>query len=193
MNHREQEILSAAAKIFREKGYQRATIQDVAEEVGLLKGSIYYYIKSKQELLFKIGITPLKAITDELKGIVSQETSPEEKLRAAIKTRLKAFDEYYPDIFVFLHERFDELPEKERSFLKKGQKEDETLWIKILKEGIEKGTFRKGVDIKMTAKAISGMCHWMYKWYKKDGRLSTDQIAEVFFDFVINGIKEREK
>jgi len=191
MNDREQEILSAAAKVFRDKGYQRATIQDVAEEVGLLKGSIYYYIKSKEELLFKIGITPLKAITDALREIVSQEISPEEKLRAAIKTRLRAFDQYYPDIFVFLHERFDELPEKERAFLKKGQKEDETLWIKILKEGIEKGTFRKGADVKMIAKAISGTCHWMYKWYKKDGRLTTDQIAEVFFDFVTNGIKEK--
>jgi len=193
MNDREQEILSAAARIFREKGYQRATIQDVADEVGLLKGSIYYYIKSKQELLYKIGITPLKATTDKLREIVSQNISPQEKLRSAIEVRLKAFDEYYPDIFVFLHEKFDELSEKERSFLKKGQKEDDDLWLKILKEGVEKGAFRKDLDLRIVAKAITGMCHWMYKWYKKDGRLTTGQIAEVFSEFVLNGINERKK
>lgn len=191
MNNKEQEILSAAAKIFREKGYQRATVKDVADEVGLLKGSIYYYIKSKQELLYKIGIAPLKATTDKLKEIVSQDIPPEEKLKSAIKTRLRAFDEFYPEILVFLHEKFDELSEKERSFLKKGQKEDEELWRKILMEGIEKEVFRKELDLKITAQAIIGMCHWMYKWYKKDGRLSTDQIAEVFSEFALNGIKEK--
>ena len=193
MNGREQEILSAAAKIFREKGYQRATIKDVADAVGLLKGSIYYYIKSKQELLYKIGITPLKATTEKLKEIVSQDISPEEKLKTAIKTRLRAFDEFYPDILVFLHEKFDELSEKERSFLKKGQKEDEELWRKILREGIEKGIFRKDLDLTIAAQAVIGMCHWMYKWYKKDGRLSTDQIAEVFSEFALNGIYERKR
>ena len=191
MNNKEQQILSAAAKIFREKGYQRATIKDVADEVGLLKGSIYYYIKSKQELLYKIGIAPLKATTEKLKEVVNQDISPEEKLKLAIKTRLKAFDEFYPEILVFLHERFDELSEDERSFLKKGQKEDEEFWRKILTEGMERDVFRKDMDLKITAQAIIGMCHWMYKWYKKDGRLTTDQIAEVFSEFALNGIKEK--
>ena len=191
MNNKEQQILSAAAKIFREKGYQRATIKDVADEVGLLKGSIYYYIKSKQELLYKIGIAPLKATTEKLKEVVNQDISPEEKLKLAIKTRLKAFDEFYPEILVFLHERFDELSEDERSFLKKGQKEDEEFWRKILTEGMERDVFRKDMDLKITAQAIIGMCHWMYKWYKKDGRLTTDQIAEVFSEFALNGICKR--
>ena len=191
MNNKEQQILSAAAKIFREKGYQRATIKDVADEVGLLKGSIYYYIKSKQELLYKIGIAPLKATTEKLKEVVNRDISPEEKLKLAIKTRLKAFDEFYPEILVFLHERFDELSEDERSFLKKGQKEDEEFWRKILTEGMERDVFRKDMDLKITAQAIIGMCHWMYKWYKKDGRLTTDQIAEVFSEFALNGIKEK--
>ena len=191
MNNKEQQILSAAAKIFREKGYQRATIKDVADEVGLLKGSIYYYIKSKQELLYKIGIAPLKATTEKLKEVVSQDITPEEKLKLAIKTRLKAFDEFYPEILVFLHEKFDELSEDERSFLKKGQKEDEEFWRKILTEGMERDVFRKDMDLKITAQAIIGMCHWMYKWYKKDGRLTTDQIAEVFSEFALNGIKEK--
>src|SRR3990172_2755247 len=158
MNNKEQQILSAAAKIFREKGYQRATVKDVADEVGLLKGSIYYYIKSKQELLYKIGITPLKATTEKLKEIVARDISPEEKLKAAIKTRLRAFDEFYPEILVFLHEKFDELSEKERSFLKKGEKENDEPWRKILKEGMEKEAFRKDLDLKISTQAIIGMC-----------------------------------
>ncbi|MBI5374623.1 MAG: TetR/AcrR family transcriptional regulator [Candidatus Schekmanbacteria bacterium] len=191
MSDREQEILSAAAKIFREKGYHRATIEDVAKEVGMLKGSLYYHIKNKNELLFKIGIAPLEATTKKLREIAGEDISPSQKLKKAVAERLKAFDNFFPEISVFFQEKFEELPESEREILRDGQLEDENLWIKILEEGIEKGEFRKGMDVKIVVKGITGMCHWMYKWYRQDGRLSSEKIAEIFVDFVFNGIANK--
>lgn len=190
MPDREKEIIDAAAKVFREKGYQRATIEDVAREVGLLKGSLYYYIKNKSELLFKIGIVPLKTTTEELKNTVHSSRSASEKLRKAIIERIRAFDNYHTEMTVFFQEKFEELPEKERDLLRKGQREDESLWAEIIKEGISTGEFKKELDVKIVTKGIMGMCHWLYKWYRNEGRLSSENIAEIFLDLILNGIKK---
>ncbi len=193
MSVREKQILDAAAKVFREKGYQRATIEDVAKEVGILKGSLYYYIKNKSELLFKVGIVPLKTTTEELKRIVSSDKNAYEKLEAAITGRIRAFDNHRTEMTVFFQEKFEELPEEEREFLREGQREDERLWTRILKEGIDKGEFRQDLDVKIVTKAIMGICHWLYKWYRDDGRLRAQEIAKIFMDLVLKGIQTTEK
>lgn len=193
MSQRERQILDAAAKVFREKGYQRATIEDVAKEVGILKGSLYYYIKNKNELLFKIGIVPLKTTTEELKSIVQGDAAPSEKLKKAIRERIRAFEKYHTEMTVFFQEKFEELPEEEREILRNGQREDERLWSQIIYEGIEKGEFRENLDVKIITKAIMGMCHWLYKWYRVNGRLTADEIADIFYDLIFNGIKQTKK
>jgi len=193
MSSREKQILDAAARVFREKGYQRATIEDVAREVGLLKGSLYYHIKSKDELLFKVAIVPLKTTTEELKNIVKSNKNASEKLRTAIIDRIRAFNNYHTEMTVFFQEKFEELPEEERNILRNGQREDESLWAEIIKEGMEKGEFKKDLDIKIVTKGIMGMCHWLYKWYRNEGRLSAENISEIFMDLILNGIKGIEK
>src|SRR4051794_26547784 len=73
---REEEILAAAARIFREKGYHGASVRDIAESVGLLKGSLYHYIRSKEELLARLFDGALEGTVRELDAIASGDATP---------------------------------------------------------------------------------------------------------------------
>src|SRR6476660_6492476 len=82
---REEEILSAAARIFREKGYHGTSVRDIAESVGLLKGSLYHYIRSKEELLARLFEGALEETVRELEEIAAREAPASERLRAMVR------------------------------------------------------------------------------------------------------------
>jgi TetR/AcrR family transcriptional regulator, cholesterol catabolism regulator len=100
---RTQQIIDAAARVFREKGYDGATLRDIAEEAGLLPGSLYYHIRSKEELLRLIIEQPIRDLHVHLEEIVTSEASPAQKLAQALAAQLRAFDLHYPYLFVHIH------------------------------------------------------------------------------------------
>ena len=77
---RTKEIIAAAAKLFKEKGYHATTIQDVADEVGMLKGSLYYHIKSKEELLYLVTKEPIRELIERQKRLMESDLSPQQKI-----------------------------------------------------------------------------------------------------------------
>src|SRR5437762_11407012 len=87
---REEEILGAAARIFREKGYHGASVRDIAESVGLLKGSLYHYIRSKEELLARLFEGALEDTIRELEAIAARDTAPSVRLREMVKAYVSA-------------------------------------------------------------------------------------------------------
>src|SRR5215472_5685248 len=99
------EIVSAAAKVFRTKGYHAATVRDIADEVGILKGSLYHHFDSKEELLYLVVKEPIAQMYRAIGEIAAAEGTATEKLRRAISAHLEAFDRHYPHLFVYLRER----------------------------------------------------------------------------------------
>src|ERR1700731_3364969 len=99
------DIVSAAAKVFRTKGYHAATVRDIADEVGILKGSLYHHFDSKEELLYLVVREPIAQMYRTISEIAAAEGTATEKLRRAISAHLEAFDRHYPHLFVYLRER----------------------------------------------------------------------------------------
>lgn len=187
---RTKEIIAAAAKLFKQKGYHATTIQDVADEVGMLKGSLYYHIKSKEELLYLVTKEPIRELIDRQKKLMESRLSPRQKIVEFTRSHIQAFEENYPHMFVFLQEKAS-LSEPVQAEVAGIDFRYEALLEAILNEGIEKGDFRRELDLKMMAFSILGMCNWMFKWYTKGGRLSIDEIAYHMAEIVINGITTR--
>ena len=186
--NREQEIVAAAATVFKEKGYHQATIEDIARAVGMLKGSLYYYIKSKQELLYKVLSAPSRTATERLEEIRYADLPAREKIRQAIHALVTHYDSNYPDIFVFLGEQLHHMPEELRQETGKAQGYYERLWREIIQEGVASGEFRPDLDPKIVSFAMLGMCGWMHRWYAKDGQFSAEEIAKMFSAIVLDGI-----
>jgi AcrR family transcriptional regulator len=183
---RTQQIIDAAAQVFREKGYDGATLRDIAKEAGLLPGSLYYHIRSKEELLRLIVEQPIRDLHAHLEEIIASEASPAQKLAQALAAQLRAFDMHYPYLFVHIHNVLQ--VDTMHPDMQKRAKRYEEFWQQILSQGVKTGEFPPDLDVKVTAFAIIGMCNWMHRWYRRDGRLSIDEIIQQFSRLVLAGL-----
>ncbi len=181
------DIVAAAAKVFRTKGYHAATVRDIADEVGILKGSLYHHFESKEALLYLVVKEPIAQMFQTMAAIAEADLTPTEKLRRAISAHLEAFDRHYPHLFVYLRER-EEVKRRFREMIGYSPKDYERHWQQILREGIENGEFRSDLDIQVTSYGLLGMLNWAYKWYDPQGRLSIGEVAEQFTALALAGV-----
>jgi AcrR family transcriptional regulator len=182
-----EEIIAAAARVFQTKGYHAATVQDIADAVGILKGSLYHHVKSKEDLLYLIVEQPIARIYETMSEIVAGDLPAPEKLRRAILAHLDAFDRHYPHLFVYLHER-EEMKRRFRERFKLSPKQYEQCWQQILREGVKSGAFRPDLDVHVVSYGLLGMLNWLYKWYDPRGRLGVREVADQFSALALGGL-----
>jgi AcrR family transcriptional regulator len=181
------DIVSAAAKVFRTKGYHAATVRDIADEVGILKGSLYHHFESKEALLYLVVKEPIAQMYRTMGEIAGAGGAASDKLRRAISAHLEAFDRHYPHLFVYLRER-EAVKRRFREKIGFSPKEYERYWQQILREGVENGEFRPDLDIQVASYGILGMLNWLYKWYDPKGRLTVQEVAEQFTALALAGL-----
>ena len=181
------EIVSAAAKVFRTKGYHAATVRDIAEEVGILKGSLYHHFESKEALLYLVVKEPIAQMFRTISAIADADLTATEKLRRAMSAHLEAFDRHYPHLFVYLRER-ESVKQRFREMIGFSPKDYERCWQQILREGVASGEFRTDLDLEVTSYGLLGMLNWAYKWYDPQGRLSIHEVAEQFTTLALGGL-----
>jgi AcrR family transcriptional regulator len=181
------DIVAAAAKVFRTKGYHAATVRDIADEVGLLKGSLYHHFESKEALLYLVVKEPIARMYETIAAIADTDLTATEKLRRAIAAHLEAFDRHYPHLFVYLRER-ESVKVRFREMIGFSPKDYERCWQQILREGVKNGEFRRDLDIQVTSYGLLGMLNWAYKWYDPQGRLGIGEVAEQFTALALAGL-----
>lgn len=181
------DIVAAAAKVFRTKGYHAATVRDIADEVGILKGSLYHHFDSKEDLLYLVVKEPIAQMYRSMAAIAAADGPAKDKLRRAICSHLEAFDRHYPHLFVYLRER-EAVKRRFREMIGFSPKEYERCWQQILREGVENGEFRTDLDIQVASYGLLGMLNWLYKWYDPKGRLSVREVAEQFTSMALAGL-----
>lgn len=186
MANKEERIFAEAVRIFRQKGYHATSMQNIADAVGLQKASLYHYLPSKQALLFKIFEQSSGALTQQLQAITASNDSPTLKLRHAIASHLRVLCDHLDIYTVYLSER-RALSNRHHAKVRAEGEKHARLIEKILAEGVARKEFR-ALDTRMVALAILGMCNWLYQWYSPDGRLTPQQIAEIFADLILDGI-----
>jgi AcrR family transcriptional regulator len=185
---KEQEIIAAAASLFKEKGYRATTLEDIAAAVGMLKGSLYYYIRSKEELLYLVVRDPIRQAYNKLEEIVNSDAPVTAKITQAIANHVAIFHQHYPHIAVYLHD-FHNVMQKLKDNSIEAPKEYQQLLAQLLQQGVDSGELRSDLDMTVAGYAILGMCNWMYRWYKPEGNLSAEAIADVFTKLVLEGLK----
>ena len=184
---RQQEILEAAARVFHEKGYESTSIQDIADAVGILKGSLYYYITSKEDLLFEIiqGVheEALKNLerTSELEGEAIQ------KIRAFVVVHVTHNATNLVKMAVFFQD-FRSLNGKRREIIVQERDLYDNFLRDLIRQGQEEGTVCPDIEPKLAAITVLGMMNWIYQWYRPGGEFSATDIANAYADFVVAGL-----
>lgn len=174
------DILFAAGHVFRRQGYHGAKMADIAAEVDLTAGSLYHHFPGgKQQILIEVLNAGLELITDSTREIVEDDSlSPDEKIKRMVHCHVETLTENMAvaAAFVFETRTLLENPAERASYL---QRRDafESLYDRVIKEGIRSGLFRQ-VDVPIFTKTMLGAQNWVGLWYRKDGRLSGKEIAE---------------
>ncbi len=187
---RRAEIHDTAAQLFREKGYHATRIQDVAEALGMQKGSLYYYIGSKEDLLRGIVEAPIEQMIADAREVLATGYPPDQKLVRVIEVHLRHFQEYRDMFGIFLREDLDLLDQTSDSDLRALVRTYDALWDDLLREGMEVGTFRADLEPPIVRKAIIGMCNGTYTWFDPEGAKPIQEIARLFADFALRGVRD---
>ncbi len=184
---RKQRLIDTAIKVFHEKGYRTATLEDVAKDLGVTKAALYHYVSSKEELLSVIYIQALENFFEKAYKIGELDLAPPEKMRVLIRHHLKHTVIENLAIFAVFFSEENQLPEKDFEKIRIEKRKYTRVFEDIFKAGMEEGSFELS-DPKLLAFAIIGMCNWLYRWYKPgDDYRSPDEIVDHFLHLLEHG------
>ena len=187
---RRHQILSAATRIFSEKTYHGTTLQDIADAVGMLKGSLYYYISSKEKLLADIILNAVHTLNEGLTRVENANLSPVERLREIVREHVKFNAIYREAGTLFLTEK-NVISSLEMGELIEIFRRRDKLLTRTLNEAIEMGLYRP-VDVRINSLAIVGLCNSVLFWIRPVGRLSYDDVADSFFRLINDGLSTKQ-
>ncbi len=183
-----EDVIRAAAQVFRQRGFHGTTMQQIADAVGLQKGSLYHHIASKEELLHEVMMAGLKQFGECIAAVVTSPLPPAQKLRQLIETHIRFTAENADIATVILFEHravlsFPALRDEylaHRNFL-------ESQFRTVIQEGIDSGDFAS-VDVPIVAQTMLGAHNWLVMWYRPQGRLSAQEIAAIIADTFLRGL-----
>jgi AcrR family transcriptional regulator len=185
---RHEEVVEAAARVFCQKGYDAASIEDVGEAVGILKGSLYYYIDSKEDLLFQVIEPPHKAMLESLERARADTGDTISRIRDFVVTNVEANVKSYVRSTVF-HRDFRALSDARRKMIIDARNEYERFLRKLLETGQAEGSVCAELDPTITAAAILSMTNGIYTWYRPGGQRTGPEIAQMYADLAIRAIR----
>jgi AcrR family transcriptional regulator len=187
-----QEILRAAARLFQQQGYDATSMNDVAAALKLSKGGLYHHFQSKDEILFHImshamEITEARVINVVRRIDASSVTGVEERLRTLIKLHIQVvLSPEDREVTVMLHENHPLPPTLRRQI--NARKKDYLHFVEHLVADVQRKR-NSGSTVKPRAAALAlvGMINWIYQWYKPDGPLSGDELAQQYTEIFFHG------
>ncbi|MCH7760456.1 TetR family transcriptional regulator [candidate division TA06 bacterium] len=182
------EILKSAASAFRKKGFHGTSMDEISDRLLMTKGSLYYYFKNKEDLLYACHDYSLNRLLQTIGEIEKDGTSLEERLHRLIVNHVRhLIDELHASAMTI---ELNGLSPDLRTKLINKRDRYEREFRKIIQEGMEKGIFEKG-DPKLVTFAIMGALNWIARWYSPEGVAKSERIGEVFSDFFIRGLLKK--
>ena len=181
---KKEEIIQAAVSVFMEKGYTGTTMEDVAANLLMTKGSVYYYFKDKQELLYQSQKMLLEKSIENIEAIKQAQDLPViERLRKSMIVHI--------EYLISERSGFETMVDPERYFsetqVEKNMKlrnNYEKNFDQLITEGIESNIF-ESLDIKIVRNIILGAMNWIIQWYSPKGEKDERDIAELISDYLL--------
>jgi AcrR family transcriptional regulator len=185
---RDQEVLDAATRVFHSRGYADASVQDIADELGILKGSLYHYIDSKEDLLYRLleeSHVEVQAILDEV--LAMEDLAPLDRLREYITREVDYTSRNLAKMAIYYHDVDQLSPDRRKKLLRNRRVHDQFV-ARLIEEAQARGEVDASVDPQLTTNYVFGSMIWVYRWYKPGGKLKSAELASTCADFVMNGL-----
>jgi len=185
---RKEQIFLTAERLFKEKGYMASSMRDIAAELDIEAASLYSHIKSKDEILETICFRMADQFLESIAEANDLYFNAEERLKIAIKSHIKILTGDLNASSVFIRE-WRHLNEPRLSEFKELRNKYENEFRSILQNGEDENVFQT-VDKKFAVLTILSALNWITEWYKPEGEMTSDEIAENLSAFILNGLRK---
>jgi AcrR family transcriptional regulator len=185
---RDGDVLEAATKVFYEQGYATASVQDVADELGILKGSLYHYIDTKEDLLFRLFEDVHNDVERILAEVRDTGAEPLERLKLYIRRQVEYNLSNLPRVTIYYHD-MERLSAKRLAQVVERRRVHTAYVTDLVKQLQREGRADSSLDPRVVANSIFAMMIWTYRWYRPGGRLSRTKIAGQIADYAIGGLQ----
>jgi AcrR family transcriptional regulator len=179
-------IRAAAVQLFSEYGYHAAPLRDIARIAGIQAASIYYHYANKEALLVEIMETYMLLLNSRLERIVQEQSLPLPRLHEAIANHIRLHTSYKSEFFI-IDTEIRALEGENRTHILALRDHYEALLQGILRDGMEQGVFRR-TDVKVSSYAIIAMCTEVATWFRPDGRLTVQQVIDMYSSMTTQGL-----
>jgi AcrR family transcriptional regulator len=181
-------VIRAAALEFNRKGYHNTSLDDIAARLEVTKPTVYYYVTSKEQLLFECFVTGVERIRTACREVRRLELPARERLNAVLRQYGEAVASEFGWCMVRAEQ--DDLSPSMSRHVKALKSEIDHSIRRLIREGVQDGSIHP-CDPKMTAFALAGALNWIAHWYREDQSMSGAQIAEAFVAIFEAGLRPR--
>ena len=188
MTKRKKEILSLSQSVLKEKGYAATSVRDIAKALDMEPASLYSHFKSKEDILKITCFEMADKFELAVKEVNDIYFNAEEKLRMAIKLHVEILTSHLDSALIFIRDWRNLTGESLDQFIAK-RNVYEAGFREIVQTGIDEGVFKE-TDKKFAALTILSSVNWIVEWYKPNGTLNPEQIAEKLSAFILSGLEK---
>jgi AcrR family transcriptional regulator len=190
---RRRELLDKAAGVFADQGYNATTVRRIADDAGMLAGSLYYYFSSKDAMLEEILRTFLDELWERYDAVLDAGTGPRETFEALVTESFRAIGRHCDAVRIYQNEAQQLIAREPRfRFLEQSQTKFEKAWLTTLENGVARGDFRADLDTRVTYRFVRDTVWVAASWYRSGGQYGPEEIARQYLSMVLDGIAVRE-
>ncbi|MGV8056639.1 MAG: TetR/AcrR family transcriptional regulator [Smithellaceae bacterium] len=189
MNISRESILREAAKLFREKGYRATNLSIVASKFKVSRQAIYHYFGNKKDILIAVHEDVAKKLYPRASEIFNMSIPAERKMAILLKHHI-IIAATNTNAYGIIFQEEGEFPKKYLNEVKAVRLKYNNLMVEVYRQGIKE---KKFVDIppEIAVFNLLGVCNWTYRWFRKSGALSDEQIADLSVKMMSNGYLRR--
>jgi AcrR family transcriptional regulator len=184
-NSSRERILTVAGRLFAEQGYHGTGVDQLCKEVGLGKGALYYHLASKEQVLFELCRRNVAELIQQANVLESHDLPARVRLQAMLRVLMRNIADNQQEWRVFFHD-FGALTGTRSQTVRRLRDRFEELVGSMISQCVTEGEFRSVAPI--VVKGVLGFYNYAYLWYRPDGAMSPEEIADTFFDVLINGL-----
>nr|WP_237541576.1 TetR/AcrR family transcriptional regulator [Streptomyces sp. SID4936] len=183
--------MATAAEVFAARGYNATTVRRIADDAGLLAGSLYYHFDSKESMLDEI----LSAFLDELWAgygtVLAAGLGPRETIEALVTQSFRQIDRHGPAVAIYQRESRHLSAQPRFAYLADTRLKFENAWLRTLERGVAERAFRADLDVRLVYRFVRDTVWVAASWYRPGGVHSPEEIARQYLSMVLEGITPR--
>jgi len=187
-SNRRTELLAIAAQLFATRGYSQTTVRDIADEAGILSGSLYHHFDSKEAMLGEILQGFLEGLYAQYAEVVAQDVSAREKFDGLVRSSFRTMHEQQHAVALYQNEYAVMANLPGFDFVTRTSRSIERVWLEVLEAGKQSGDFRPELEMKIVYRLLRDAMWSTVRWYNPRGKLRHDKLAEQYLGLVHDGL-----